>query len=134
MAKKDDAYIALIKFVKEKSAETGVLTLGDCRNFLAANFPDLHQRFRTNLIGELTAKVGQGQGEPRDLLRLTAESYFRLLEHMELEEARSSSKWALWVAIFAIAISTLFGGISVYQQFNADATDCPQAAAEPTTD
>ena len=39
---------------------------------------------------------------------LTIESSFRLLEYSELQEARRSSKVAMWTAISAIILSLLF--------------------------
>jgi len=114
MAKKDDVYIALIKFVKERTAKTGLLTWDECRDFLAENFSSLNETFRNQLIGEVTLPVSfpQRQG-PQNARRLGAESYFRLLEHTELEEARTSSRKALTVATWAIVISIVMAFVQI---------------------
>ncbi len=114
MAKKDDVYIALIKFVKERTAETGLLTMDECQAFLADNYSNLNETFRNRLIGEVTLpfRFPQRQG-PQNSRELGAESYFRLLEHTELEEARASSLKALRVAIGAIVISIAMALIQI---------------------
>ena len=135
MAKKDDVYISFIKFMKAKTAETGTISTNECRDFLAAEFPDLHKSVALSLIGDISKTIFRPAVERGPERReLKVESYFRLLEHTELEEARASSKWALRVAIFAIVISTVVSGINIYQQVNAGCADCAQTTTEAAAD
>ena len=53
------------------------------------------------------------KGGALNLRELGAESYFPLLEHTELEEARASSLKALKVAIGAIVISIVMAVIQI---------------------
>jgi len=49
--------------------------------------------------------VGSTAGEGKLKTMMNQEAYFQLLEYEEMEQARSSSKWALQVAIVAILIT-----------------------------
>jgi hypothetical protein len=117
MEKKDDFYIAFLTFVKERTAETGVISWGECNDFLEENFSNLNQGYRRLFIANFTSAVAvpQGQG-PQDLRKLTGEAYFHLLEHTELVEARASSRQALKRSTIAICVSLLLALTSIVKQ------------------
>ena len=120
MAKKDDAYIALIKFVKNKTAETGLMTKEEGESFLRENYKDLNRKALERLFGDVVEPVAMAAGkEPPTLFRLPIEAYFHLLEHEELEEARTSSRHALRVAIGAILISFVTAVASITIQLTS---------------
>ena len=115
MAKKDDVYIALIKFVKERTTETGQLTWDECQEFLNETYPELSARPLQALINDVTSRLEPPYGgRDQNQRKLRIESYFHLLEHTELEEARASSRNALKVAIGAIGISIVMALIQVF--------------------
>lgn len=118
MAKKNHVYIELINFVKEKTTETGVITFDECNNFLKGNYSELTNRSKQDLIGDVTARVQTPHGERggAEKRRLKIESYFHLLEHEVLEEARASSKTALRYATFALIVSIVVGAFSIFFQ------------------
>ncbi|NQU60153.1 MAG: hypothetical protein HQ512_03405 [Rhodospirillales bacterium] len=114
MAKKDDVYIALIKFVKERTAETGQLTWDECQEFLNETYRELSARPLQALINDVTSRLEPPYGgRDQNQRKLRIESYFHLLEHEELEDARASSRAALRVAIGAIIISIIMAGIQI---------------------
>jgi len=62
-----------------------------------------------------------------DRYALNIEGYFNLLQHDELQEARKSSRNALWVAIGAIVISGTLAAVSVYLQLSSAFNFWPNA-------
>lgn len=118
MSKRDDPYIALIKFAKEQTRETGTMLYQSAFDFLTTGYPDLDTNFKHHAVEAICTTVAYAD-LARNVVRLRLESYFHLLEYEELEEARASSRLALRVALYAIAISgALAAGsisIQVYQ-------------------
>lgn len=117
MAKKDDVYIALIKFVKGETIETGMLSYGDCENYLTETYPELSARPLQALINDVTSRLEPPYGgSDQNQRKLRIESYFHLLEHFELEEARASSLKALQRSTIAIGVSILLALASIGTQ------------------
>lgn len=113
MAKKDDVYIALIKFVKNKTAETGLMPFEDGQVFLRENYPDLNETALSRFVGDVLEPVRMGNVTVH---RLRLESYFHLLEHEELQHARVSSNQALNRSTLAIVISAFLAITSILIQ------------------
>ncbi len=102
--KKDDLYIAILKYGKEHLQE-GV-TSEDLIKFLE------HKKYEYQYDGYMFKGIfldvfrkPTGTVGGRNLCFMKMEAYFQLLEYEELKEARQSSKTATWIAIVAIIIS-----------------------------
>jgi len=87
--KKDDMYIALIKFVKEKTLETGVMTLKDGTDYLKENDRGITDQTAMHFFTAVAPRDAEiGTSGERQNYRLSINSYFHLLEFEELQEAR----------------------------------------------
>ena len=104
MAKTDDPYITFLKYAREKMRE------GEPPHFTGAfdHVRDLHPEFKQdafqNLFFQSIEPVADQEGvrasyrsriENKIVHVINMESYFNLLEHEELQEARESSAKAL---------------------------------------
>jgi len=111
---KDDFYITLLKYVREKTVKGERVDYTEAEKHVV----DIHgainegvlQRVFVESVEEPTGFTRGNTLNNRLLeegcpLMMSLESYFQLLEHEEMEQARSSSKWALRVAIVAILIT-----------------------------
>jgi len=94
MANNEDVYIALIKFVKERTAETGVVAFEECQKFILEKFQDMPKKAANYYLSEVTQIV---ERPPRDrgpqLRKLNIESYFHLLEHEERKVEAQCNYW-----------------------------------------
>lgn len=125
----EDLYITLLRYGRDH-LENGV-TYTEVRAHLEKNgfnfrdnnnYKDKHLR---RLFPSLFFSPGSSPNAPVDhdpimdhsegvRRHLRTEAYFQLLEYEELNEARASSRKAHWTAIFAIIISIIAMGFSVY--------------------
>lgn len=125
MIKKDDLYIAIIKYGADK-LETGV-RLTEIQSHIEKIGHKVTkgrlERIAYEIYIPLDDKLHYGdqyRGNALTYLRddnlicLSVESKFRLVEHIELQEARKSSNYAMWAAIIAIVISIITGLSSIY--------------------
>lgn len=106
----DNAYIALIRFVDEATKQTGVVRNEACVEFMRTNFPEYGAHTIGNMIGLIVTSVQTERGTE---YMLSAEAYFHLLEHEELQEARSASKWAMFFATAALIVSIVVGTLQL---------------------
>ena len=106
---KDDFYVRILRWAKEKGSE-GFL-LSDMDEGLSLT------KKQINLI-DYTANVDDSvfirPDSHTDNYKLSFEGYFKLLEYDELQEARASARQARLYAIFAIFISAISSLINVY--------------------
>ena len=116
--KRDDLVIALLRYGKSHLVkgttfpEVHTHIKGSGHDYdlthLESLFLQLFKPLELGYIGDnkhrLTEHVQHG---------LAIDGYFNLLEHDELEQARSSSKCAMYIAVFAIVISIVVAGISI---------------------
>ncbi len=115
---KQNVYITLIEFLERKTSQgDGTVLESDAIEFLNQEFPELSDRVRTHFFRSIVTIHRQARhGEPAKWI-LNVDAYFQLLEHQELEEARSSSRKALNVAIAAIVVTFLTAVASIFVQF-----------------
>jgi len=115
----EDLYIEMLRYGKQHLAD-GV-TESELLSYLQKLQPEsvLVQSSGTffNTFDEAFPFIGELSLDGRRFLSM--EGYFNLLEHDELQEARQSSRNALWVAIGAIVISAILAGVSIYVQLTA---------------
>jgi len=130
MAKKDDIYIATLKFGKSKigtpflfsELEAHLSELG----YVYDEF-SLRQFFAAVFIA-IESPGGNDQHQPinpKYHFFIETHGYFDLLQHEELKSARNSSLVATWIAIIAIFISFVSTGFSIYyanKQLESDIT------------
>lgn len=110
--KKDDLYIAILKYGKEHLGEN--VTPEGLIKHLKENKYDFNadgNDFKRLYLDVFSLREGRGFGYDRPSI-MKMEAYFRLLEHEELQDARESSKEArkyaviaIWISIFAMIIS-----------------------------
>ena len=110
LRKKDDLYIALLRYGKTHLDRGSTLTIDDAKKFLEDGGYKFEVEYFPHLFPELfeqTSPQDMGQsaalGDP-DPHTLSVSGYFQLLEHDELAQARRSSLIATYIAITAIII------------------------------
>ena len=113
--KKDDYYITFLKYVHRAIGEGRTVEYPDVWPHVQGIHPTVSEEaFQRAFLSATEPVVGEGHINLLDNLKcgnhmvLTLEAYFHLLEHEELEQARSSSTTALRVAIAAIVITGAF--------------------------
>jgi len=108
---KDDFYVRVLRWAKEKGSEG--FSLSDMDKELSLT------EKQSNLI-DYTANTDTSvfiNPETRtSIFKLSFEGYFKLLEYDELQEARASATQARFYAIIAILISAILSLIGVYSR------------------
>lgn len=114
---KDDFYITLLKFIRDKNALGEGVSYNDAKTHIGSTHPEIiEEAFKRTFFNNLVQALADfGQGHDTQIAKntphiLTLDAYFHLLEHQELREARQSSSRAHYTAIFAIVISITVGG------------------------
>ena len=124
--KNEDIYISILKFAKEKEFEgfsyNDIYQLARERGYLSKeelNEIEKNKESHVNVITEVTknkrvkldamfAETTNTHSGCTDEKRIMSfESYFKLIEHEELSEARRNAKIASWLAMTAIMISAI---------------------------
>ena len=128
MKRKDDPYITFLKYAREKMREGKPPHFTEVYHHVYGLHPELRQDAFQNIFFQAMDNVAGQEGigasyesRIKNKLRhiLTLESYFQLLEHEELEQARLSSTkalgvatWALTAAVVAMVITLLVAAAS----------------------
>jgi len=106
---KDDFYVNVLRWAKEKGSEGFLLSDMDKELSLTEK--------QSNLI-DYTANTDTSvfiNPETRtSIFKLSFEGYFKLLEYDELQEARESARQARFYAISAIFLSAISSLLNVY--------------------
>ena len=114
MFEKDDFVIKMLKYGAEDLSSGGDgITVNDLKEKLEKDgysFKEPKGNFKLGYILKHAFKQLRSDGKHC----LQIESYFNLLEYIELKEARQSSKRAMWAAIIAIALSFCSFIVSIY--------------------
>jgi len=112
----DDLYIALLRYGKDHLGESttpkALFKVMNDRGF-ASPYLSSQQQFALLFSESFEALRTPGASDNSDWVFKGA-AYFRLLEYEELNEARSSSKRALYVAIAALVVSGVLALASIY--------------------
>lgn len=126
---KDDLYIAILKHGRD-TLDTGITpkVLAERLEKDGYNLnPD--RNFYTRLFRDAFEFDEDIRYDPDRLGRLKMESYFRLLEHEELNEARQSSRdaqkkavIAIWISILAMVITIIFSILQFFSSTTIDET------------
>ncbi len=118
---KDDFYITLLKFIRDKTVLGEGVGYNDARAHIKSTNPEIgdeaFKRIFFNNLAEPLADFGQGHDiwiQNNTPHILTSDAYFHLLEHQELQEVRQSSMRAQLTAIAAIIISIAVGGWQIF--------------------
>ncbi len=123
MRETDDIYIRILKWADEKESFTYTElreefeiepdSINDKKlraQISIGKFLHLEAAFlRTWGIGEINRRLEHESN--RDMLSISVEDKFRLIEYTELQEARKSSRIATWFASAALIVS-LFGTVA----------------------
>ncbi|MBL4613442.1 MAG: hypothetical protein JKY27_01005 [Magnetovibrio sp.] len=120
MKKKDDAYIGLIKFIKTETEQTGLIDFSKAKKFMTTQYQGFNEHAAEEMLRQITLRASQTGGG--SMYVLSSQAYFHLLEYEELEQARSSSKTALWFATAALAVSITVGAVSITLQLLQNST------------
>jgi len=127
----EDLYIELLRYGKKHLVDGVTMpdTLAHLRelqpeSLLVQNPGDFINAAFSSAFNPIASTGGELDSR-RYLLNM--EGYFNLLEHDELQEARKSSRNALWVAIGAIVISGTLAAVSVYLQLSSEFNFWPNA-------
>lgn len=116
--KKDDLYIAILQFGRANLGKP--IEFSDLREYLISEgyeFDDFAvSQFFSALFIDSTLPRGNipGKLNEKGKFFLEHQGYFNLLEHEELESAKTSSFWATIFASIAIVISIISALCSVY--------------------
>ena len=110
MDKKDDYYITFLKYARDKMVVgDGTVDYDDVFEHVHSIHGDVSEHaFKRTFLQAVVTVLFQGRAAHYDdidsgtPLVLTLEAYFQLLEHEELEQARTSSTKALRVATRAL--------------------------------
>jgi len=118
---KEDFYITLIKFIRDKNASGEDVGYKDAWKHIETTHPNIGEdAFMRTFFNNLVVPLADfGLGNPNHIKNntphvLTLDAYFHYLEHQELTEARQSSRRAHWTAIFAILMSIGVGGWQIF--------------------
>ena len=127
MTKNDDFYITTLKYGRNALPNSKGVNHNEVRDHVKRIHPNINDEvFLRMFFSEFQALQDMGKGHVHHIENdtphvLNIEAYFRLLEHEELEEARTSSKRALFVATGAIAISIFTAAASIWIQLKIPA-------------
>ena len=106
--KKEDVYIAVHRFGRQRILEGKSVTQEDYLKFLEESGYDLHEdvyvKLYLEIFGGTWASDPQHPGPKR---YLSAEAYFNLVDYDELQEARHNSRQAWFFSIIAIILSII---------------------------
>ena len=119
--KKDDPYIIFLKYARKMMREGKTPHFTEAFDYVHDVNLELKQDAFQNIFFQAMEPVADQEGvaasyadriKNKILYVLNMESYFHLLEHEELREARLASRTAAILALFAMVIS----GIAVINQ------------------
>ena len=123
MNKKDDPFITLLKYVNQQTLKGETVHITEVVNHVKSVHPDAHeyaiQYACWNSLETVPDPDKSGYGSlfgeiENEIPRvLDLQSYFNLLEHTELREARAASASALKMARWALSISAFLAGASI---------------------
>jgi hypothetical protein len=126
----EDIYISILKFAKEKAVDGFDLSelyahLCDIGHLTQDEFEEMTTKPSNHIKYETAVKLDHLQRLAKDSFiiaqtkksrrySISTESYFNLLEHQELVEARKGAKTATFLSLSAIMISLISVGWAIY--------------------
>lgn len=118
MSKKDNLYITMLRYGRERM-ESGesVKSISEMSEYLRGEGHEFHKSQLDNIFVDAFQRFTVKTGGSTQYT-LTMGSYFNLLEHEELQEARQSSadakRMAFWAIIISGALAAGSIGLQVY--------------------
>ncbi len=122
MARSDDFYITTLKYGRSALSKSVDVNYNEVRNHVKSIHPNIEDKAFAKIFWSAFERLQYFEGDYAEMIQnntphaLNIEAYFHLLEHEELEEARTSSKNALLVATIAIGISIITAVASIWIQ------------------
>ena len=120
--RKDDFYITTLKYGRNALAKSEGVNYNEVRDHVRSIHPKLNDEAFSRIFWSAFEALQDFGTSSDDRIKnntphtLNLEAYFHLLEHEELEEARTSSRRALRVATWAIGIAIATAVVSTFIQ------------------
>ena len=102
---RDDFYITLLKFISHRMTAGQLVSIQEVVEYVQEKHPNVSELAIRRVSFEAVTNVDIGQNLEEKDKSMELEAYFHVLEHAELQEARRTSKNAMFAAIAAMLIS-----------------------------